>query len=77
MLAALSGHFGEVVRETGLALFELNHGTVFYLTESFLLFSTEQRRRLWRKRLLKSELMLFQIHLKVSYSMSFNLPNVG
>ena len=38
VLAALSGRFGEVVQETGLVLFEYNHGTVFDLTELFFFF---------------------------------------
>ena len=74
VLAALSGRFGEVVRETGLVLFEFNHGTVFDLTESFLLFSkefTQQRRRLWRKRLLKSEFTLFQNSSTIFYVVQF------
>ena len=74
MLAALSGYFGELVRETGFVLFELNHGTVFDLTESFLLFSkefTQQRRRLWRKRLLKSEFTLFQNSSIIFYVVQF------
>ena len=74
VLAALSGRFGEVVRETGLVLLELNHGTVFDLTESFLSFSkefTQQRRRLWRKRLLKSEFTLFQNSSIIFYVVQF------
>ena len=74
VLAALSGYFGELVRETGFVLFELNHGTVFDLTESFLLFSkefTQQRRRLWRKRLLKSEFALFQNSSIIFYVVQF------
>ena len=74
VLAALSGYFGELVRENGLVLFEFNHGTVFDLTESFLLFSkefTQQRRRLWRKRLLKSEFTLFQNSSTIFYVVQF------
>ena len=74
VLAALSGRFGEVVQETGFVLFEYNHGTVFDLTESFFLFSkefTQQRRRLWRKRLLKSEFTLFQNSSIIFYVVQF------
>ena len=74
MLAALSDYFGEVVQETDLVLFEFNHGTVFDLTESLLLFSkefTQQGRRLWRKRLLKSQFTFVQNSSIIFYVVQF------